>query len=106
MNPDDPTEITGIIDWEFAAVEPAFVFAAETPDFAAELPDDHATRQILLSEEDQDSAHAKLKADVDFCVKTWSLVPMICEKLREASGLDNSIIQLLAAPSNGWLADE
>ena len=107
VNPNVPTEVTGIIDWESATVEPAFVFAAETPDFAAELPDDHATRQIIANEEnDQDSARAKLKADVDFCVKTWSLVPIICEKLREASVLDNTLIQLLAAPSNGWLADE
>lgn len=106
VDPDDPTEITGIIDWMSAAVEPAFVFAAETPDFAAELPDNHALRQIFDREEGQDSAYARLRADADFCVKTWSLVPMICDKLREASQLDISVIRLLEAPRNGWLNDE
>lgn len=60
VDPDDPTKITGIIDWESAAVEPAFVFAAETPDFAAELPDDHALRQLYDREEDQDQAWTRL----------------------------------------------
>ena len=99
MDPDDPTEISGIIDWESAPVEPAFVFAAE-------LPDNHALRQIFDREEGQDSAYAGLRGDVDFDAKTWSLVPMICDKLREASQLDTSVIQLLAATRNGWLTDE
>lgn len=105
-NPEDPWKITDIIDWESAAVEPAFVFAAESPDFAAELPDDPALRQLVDCGEGQDVAYARLRTDVDFCVKTWSLVPMICEKLREASQIDASVVQLPAAPSNGWLADE
>jgi hypothetical protein len=32
-------------------------------------------------------------------------VPSICPKFREASQLDGSVLQLLAAPSNGWLDD-
>jgi hypothetical protein len=42
---------------------------------------------------------------VDFCVKTLSIVPSICPKFREASQLDDSVLQLLSAPSNGWLND-
>lgn len=81
VDPDDPTKITGVIDWESAAVEPAFMLAAETPVFAAELPDDHASRQLFDHEEGRNWAHARSRADVDFCVKSWSLVPMIYEKL-------------------------
>jgi hypothetical protein len=32
-------------------------------------------------------------------------VPILCPKFREASQLDDSVLQLLAAPSNGWLED-
>jgi hypothetical protein len=99
--PKDPTVITGIIDWQSAAVEPAYVFAAETPDFAAELPEQEDAEQ----DHTQSQAFANLKADVDFCVRTWSIVPSICPKFREASRLDDSVLQLLSAPSNGWLDD-
>lgn len=105
MRPEDPTVITGIIDWQSTAVEPAFVFAAETPDFAEDLPEQDISGQIINDGPTRDSAYARLKADVTFCVKTWSIVPQICSKFREASELDASVVQLLAAPSNGWLDD-
>ena len=34
MSGDDPTFVTGLIDWQSTSVEPAFVYANETPDFA------------------------------------------------------------------------
>jgi hypothetical protein len=99
--PEDPTVITGIIYWQSAAVKPAYVFAADTPDFAAELPEQEDVEQ----DSTQSQALENLKADVDFCVRTWSIVPSICPKFREASQLDDSVLQLLSAPSNGWLDD-
>lgn len=36
VDPNDPTHILGIIDWQSAAVEPAFVHAQATPAFAEE----------------------------------------------------------------------
>lgn len=35
---DDPTTITAIIDWQSAAIEPAFWYADEIPDFARPIP--------------------------------------------------------------------
>jgi hypothetical protein len=35
----DPTVITGVIDWQSANIEPAFIYANKTPDFAA-LPEE------------------------------------------------------------------
>ena len=104
VEPDDPTVVTGIIDWQSAAIEPAFVLAAETPDFAEDLPEQDDFGWNLNDDAGQE--YARLKADVDFCVKTWSFVPKICEKLREAAEIDVSVVRLLAAPSNGWLDDE
>jgi hypothetical protein len=34
VSEDDPTTITGIIDWQSSSIEPAFWYADETPDFA------------------------------------------------------------------------
>lgn len=102
VSPEDHTVVTGIIDWQSAAVEPAYVFAAETLDFAAELPEQEVPDDAGSTE---GQAFARLKADVDFCVRTWSITPMICPKFREASQLDDSVLQLLSAPSNGWLDD-
>jgi hypothetical protein len=104
--PEDPTVITGIVDWQPAAVEPAYVFAAETPDFAAEPPEQEESEQPADKDSTESQALANLKTGVDFCVKTWSMVPSICPKLREASQLDDSVVQLLSAPSNGWLDDD
>lgn len=41
VSKDDPTVITGIIDWQSTSAEPAFMFAHQEPDFAAnpEIPD-------------------------------------------------------------------
>lgn len=35
VSDDDPSTITGIIDWQSASIEPAFWYADEIPDFAA-----------------------------------------------------------------------
>ncbi|KAK2750680.1 hypothetical protein FQN57_002753 [Myotisia sp. PD_48] len=34
VSQDDPTIVTGIIDWQCASIEPAFYYAEEVPDFA------------------------------------------------------------------------
>ncbi|CRG85259.1 Altered inheritance of mitochondria protein 9, mitochondrial [Talaromyces islandicus] len=38
VSEEDPSKITGIIDWQSASIEPAFWYADEVPDFA--IPDD------------------------------------------------------------------
>lgn len=35
----EPSKITGIIDWQSTSIEPAFVYANETPDFATLVDD-------------------------------------------------------------------
>jgi hypothetical protein len=101
VRPEDPTVVTGIINWQSSVVEPAYVFAAETPDFADELPD------IFIKENSPAGrAYAILKADVEYCKAAWTMVSGICSKFREASKLDASVLQLLSAPSHKWLEDE
>jgi hypothetical protein len=78
----------------------------ETSSSCPKIPEQEASEQAAVDEDSTEGqAFANVKADVDFCVRTWSIVPSICPKFREASQLDGSVLQLLAAPSNGWLED-
>ena len=38
VSDDDPTIVTGFIDWQSSSIEPAFVYADEMPDFATSMP--------------------------------------------------------------------
>ncbi|KFY67899.1 hypothetical protein V496_01348 [Pseudogymnoascus sp. VKM F-4515 (FW-2607)] len=46
VSDDDPTVITGIIDWQSASIEPAFWYADEVPDFATTLPHPSLENQL------------------------------------------------------------
>lgn len=105
VDAEDHTKITGIIDWQSAAIEPAFVFAADTPDFARELPDDEHEDAEDISDEVK-AANEKTRIDMDFCVQTWCLIQQVCENFRAASHLDLLILRVLAAPSIGWTNQE
>ena len=109
VDPGDPTIITGKIDWQSAAIEPAFVFVAETPDFADELPEELPCGKTLeedhTTETDELSSRAKLEADVDFCIKMWAVLLQLNPKYRNASALDPLLLNFLAAGSNGCLND-
>ena len=80
---DDPTYITGIIDWQSAVIEPAFVNAAEIPDFAEELPFDRTLDATRDAETDA------AQTDAQRCASTWAVMAHLCPKLGEvASALD------------------
>ncbi|KAL8859337.1 MAG: hypothetical protein Q9178_004275 [Gyalolechia marmorata] len=51
VSDEDPTIITGIIDWQSSSINPAFMHANEVPDFAAYIPtpDDHSPSKDLLA---------------------------------------------------------
>lgn len=102
VDAEDHTKITGIIDWQATAIEPGFVFAADTPDFARELPEE-AEEDTEDIDDEVKAANEKTRIDVDFCVKTWFLMQQACEKLRPASRLDDLLLRILAAPSFGWI---
>ncbi|KAL1310566.1 hypothetical protein AAFC00_000845 [Neodothiora populina] len=97
VSADEPTQITGIIDWQSAAVEPAYVYAAETPDFAEELFFD----ETLDAEHgaDMDAAHA----DTQSCNQAWIVMSFLCPKLGKAVNLDPVLLQYLASIHSGDL---
>ncbi|WPG98101.1 Hypothetical protein R9X50_00088700 [Acrodontium crateriforme] len=65
VEPEDPTVITGIIDWQSAAIEPAFLFDAETPDFAEELPDEEHLNEDRAAVKKQRTAEARLRSNAN-----------------------------------------
>lgn len=95
VDPNNPTEILGVIDWQSAAIEPAFVHAAETPDFAEEPLLDRTLDADVLHGSHELQEHARR------CKKTWTVMISLCPKLGKASTLNTTLCRYLANISLG-----
>lgn len=82
---EDPTQVTGIIDWQSAGISPAFMYALETPDFAEELPYDEA---LDGHAEDPDGSIKGARADAERCGIAYAVCAKITPKLDAAKDLD------------------
>ncbi|OQO04824.1 hypothetical protein B0A48_07841 [Cryoendolithus antarcticus] len=95
-----PSIVTGVIDWQHTAVEPAYVSGSETLDFGTELKLD----------EDLDNLHCDEKAaiidDSERCAEVWALLAFPCYKMGKAVALDPVYRHFLAASHFGWLTKE
>ncbi|KAL2014530.1 hypothetical protein VTN00DRAFT_2055 [Thermoascus crustaceus] len=91
VSPDDPTIITGIVDWQSTSIEPAFVYANETPDFAAPPEED------MLNDEDKlktYEAKGRVK-DASICYQTYDVcMKGFVPKLPAARLLDPTLFRL------------
>ncbi|CAK1366672.1 hypothetical protein CB0940_10065 [Cercospora beticola] len=99
VDPTDHTKVTSIIDWQSAAIEPAFVFASVDPDFAEELSNDEDAKD---ASEEERAANAKFRTTVEVCVKMWAVTQQFMKKVRPASKLHPTLLRVLASPSQGW----
>lgn len=99
LAPEDPTQIKGVIDWQSTAIEPAFTYAAMTPDFAEELPLDR-TLDAHLNADLIDA-----QADAQRCASTWAVLVYTFPGLGKAAMLDPLLCRYMAAGSLGWLED-
>lgn len=92
----DPTVITGLIDWQSTSIEPAFIYANETPDFAA-LP--------VVPEEDapEDKQKERELKDASICHQTYDVVmTALIPKLRPARLLDPTLFRLFHYSHTTW----
>ena len=93
MSDDDPTFVTGLIDWQSTSVEPAFVYANETPDFAAH-PD-----HVSLADDDppvgeRETGEDKKYEDALLCSQTFDMcMKGFIPKLRAARELDDRLLK-------------
>lgn len=104
VSDDDPTIVTGLIDWQSTSVEPAFVYASETPDFAAH-PD-----SVLLAHDDQEKPAAERKTGKDrkykdalLCSQTFDVcMTGFVPKLRAARALDDTLLRPFRYCHTSW----
>jgi len=73
VSPTDATKITAIIDWQATSIEPAFVYAADTPDFAS-CPTDCIDQEIVdEAKKPETSEEARSKRDMLLCKDTFEV---------------------------------
>ncbi|SMQ47571.1 unnamed protein product [Zymoseptoria tritici ST99CH_3D7] len=99
VDPNEPKTILGLIDWQSAAIEPAFSHVLETPDFAEEPLLD----KTLDADDAQYSSEAQNHAQR--CKKTWAIMTFLCPKLGKATALNPALCRYLAGVVSGC-ADE
>lgn len=98
----DPAVITGIIDWQSASIEPAFIYANETPDFAAlpEEPEDDTFNQDDLKAPGQNERELK---DAMICHQTYDvLMKGVVPKTRPARLLDPTLFRIFQYCHTSW----
>jgi hypothetical protein len=95
----EPSKITGIIDWQSTSIEPAFIYANETPDFATLV--DHMPE---AARDGQDQAMQKKKQkDIQLCAETFEVwmkgyVPAISQ----ARAVDDTILRPFRHCNTSW----
>ncbi|OKL58666.1 hypothetical protein UA08_06344 [Talaromyces atroroseus] len=102
VSAEEPTSITGFIDWQSTNIEPAFIYANETPDFAAlpnELEED-------ASEEGQSGVctrESREWKDALICHQTYDVcMKGLTPKLRPARLLDPTLFRLFHYYHTTW----
>lgn len=99
VSEDDPTAVTGIIDWTSTAIQPAFMYATDTPDFAS-LPDDLPFLEGFG--ERQEQGEFELKA-ASICAQTFDvIVKGYIPKLQAARNLDPSLSRIFLYSLSSW----
>jgi hypothetical protein len=95
----EPSKITGIIDWQSTSIEPAFIYANETPDFATLV--DHMPE---AARDGQDQAMQKKKQkDIQLCAEAFEVwmkgyVPAISQ----ARAVDDTILRPFRHCNTSW----
>lgn len=105
VSADDPTVITGLIDWQSSSIEPAFLYANETPDFAA--PPTVLSEDDTLGDELDEEGVSKRKKrelkDASICNQTYDVVmTALIPKLRPARLLDPTLFRLFNYTHTTW----
>ncbi|ATY65652.1 serine threonine kinase [Cordyceps militaris] len=104
VSADDPTVITGLIDWQSTSIEPAFIYANETPDFAAppEEPDEELPK-TEHSEQESPAIQEQARKDALICYQTYDvLMRGAIPKVRDARPLDPSLFRVFQYSHTSW----
>ncbi|KAF3481968.1 uncharacterized protein GIQ15_04727 [Arthroderma uncinatum] len=99
VSSDDPTAITGIIDWQLTCVEPAFIHAHMTPDFAAfpEIDPSEDASETKSKEEE------RLLEDLSICSQTFNVIMTYKNpKIKPGRLLDSTLFRLFHYCFTTW----
>ncbi|KAL8742757.1 MAG: hypothetical protein Q9190_004805, partial [Brigantiaea leucoxantha] len=104
VSENDPTLVTGLIDWQSTSVEPAFVYANETPDFAAHpehIPSTEDGQKTPAGE--RKTVSDKEYKDALVCSQTFDVcMKGFVPKLRAARALDDTLLKPFRFCHTSW----
>ncbi|GAT26646.1 serine/threonine protein kinase [Aspergillus luchuensis] len=103
VSAEDPTVITGIIDWQSTSIEPSFIYANETPDFAT--PPQDIEGDIFENREGESTPvqTEKERKDASICYQTYDVcMKGLTPKLRPTRLLDPTLFRLFHYTHTTW----
>ncbi|KAJ5587784.1 uncharacterized protein N7459_003549 [Penicillium hispanicum] len=124
VSAEDPTHITGLIDWQSTSIEPAFLYTNETPDFAVlpEEPEEDTFQDEAAEQQQQDPSQKQRELkDASICAQTYdgcrARAHSLTDKELEAHGRDYEDFETfqrlkrwlrwsLQTNSDGWVPNE
>jgi hypothetical protein len=103
---DDPTKITALIDWQSTCIEPAFVYANESPDLITPPPALSSIPEMddeLRASIDDPKDREKLARDHSICQRTFEVVLRgYAPKLAAARALDETLLRSIRYCHSSW----
>lgn len=96
VSDEDPTTVTGIVDWQSSSINPVFMYAYDVPDFAAPISP-ISSGEVTSTEDQRARINAELCSQAfDVCVK--GLIP----GWRAARALDDDIVRFFLYCYRTW----
>jgi hypothetical protein len=122
VSEEDPSLVTAIIDWQHTSIEPAFVYANETPDFVSDpnaeiailktimAPDDEMSQEessqettAAVESPEEEAARKRHEKDILTCRKTFEVVLFgYMKKLHHARTMDQTLLRPILYCDTPW----
>jgi hypothetical protein len=118
VSEEDPSQVTAIIDWQSTSVEPAFVYANNTPDFVedptadipvleklmqGESPDMNSSKGVSTEDPEVEAARKRHEKDVSTCQEIYEVVLRgFVPKLHNARAMDETLLRPFRYCDASW----
>ncbi|KAE8404616.1 hypothetical protein BDV37DRAFT_271277 [Aspergillus pseudonomiae] len=104
VSAEDPTIIPGVLDWQSTSIEPAFIYANETPDFAALAEEPEGNTLENGVDKHRASGHNEQEwKDASICYQSYDVcMKGLAPKLRPARLLDPTLFRVLQYCHTTW----
>lgn len=118
VSEDDPSQVTAIIDWQSTSIEPAFVYANQTPDLVEDPTADIPILENLMQgkgpdmeppkgeskkDPEEEAARKRYEKDVTVCQQTYDVVLRgFVPKLHNARALDETLLRPFRYCDTSW----